>query len=79
MSNANVVKNNNTAINMKPLAEEECNKLAAVVLGYGKLLQASETMALPKNTIKRAIAGMNLTPTTAAKIRSFLKTIPDEQ
>ncbi|GAA0561885.1 hypothetical protein [Chitinophaga japonensis] len=58
-----------------PLTIEEQEKLSQVIVGWGKLAAAVDSIGKTENTIKRAAKGFDVTPDTAERIRSFLATL----
>lgn len=75
MNNANVIKNDNAAANVKPLELSEQKKLSKAILGYGKLLLVANATGLAKETLRRAAGGLPVTPGTGAVIRAYLQTL----
>lgn len=55
------------------LTKTEQDKLRKVVTGYGKMTWASKESKVDRMTLYKAMAGMNVRATTAARIREFLK------
>ncbi|MBO9151911.1 hypothetical protein ACFOTA_06820 [Chitinophaga sp. GCM10012297] len=78
MNDANIKNDCNTRsltpVVYETLTKPQRNKLAKVILGRNNLKATYLACDCSELTIKRAIAGMNLFPETAAKIRAFLET-----
>ena len=76
MTDANITKEYNVSASALPvyqtLTKSERNRLARMILGKNNLKAAYLACECSEGTIKRAIAGMNMLPETAAKIRAFL-------
>lgn len=77
MTSTNIEQKNNTTVLYEPLAEEERKRLCK---HFGKLKHSQKTPAyrsigVAPDTVKKAMAGLDVTPATAEKIRSFLNTI----
>ena len=56
------------------LTTAERNKLKKKISGRGNLKATRIALGVAEYTIKRAAAGLNLLPETAAKFRAFLNT-----
>lgn len=70
--NANIDKTNDTQVIKAPLSKKERSALKNKITGWGRLANAVTKTKLNEGTLKRAVAGMDVQPETAEKIRSFL-------
>lgn len=77
MNNANIEKVKNTYIITVKLDASERRRLKTRTTGYRKLVLAAEQIGVNRNTIYNAIAGKNLLPEVAEKIKRFLN--PESQ
>jgi hypothetical protein len=75
MTDANVAKKDNTAVNFVTLAPKERTKLLKAITGHSKLKTARLLTGLNNMTIKRAAAGLNLKPENADTLRTFLNSL----
>lgn len=76
MIDANIIKEYNASVSALPIYEtltkQQRNKLAKIILGRNNLKAAYLACECSEGTIKRAIAGMNMLPETANRIRDYI-------
>lgn len=75
MNNANIVQKNNTTALYEPLPAGDREWLSHYLMGlkHSQKMNTYREIALNPLTIKKAIAGMDVTPRVAAAIKSFRK------
>lgn len=76
MNNANIEKVKNTSITTIKLDAADRRRLKTKTTGYRKLISTAQEIGVNRNTIYNAIAGKNLLPEVATKIKAFLNPEP---
>jgi len=77
MTSANIEQKNNTTVLYEPLADEDRKRLCKHFskLKHSQRGPAYKNIGVAPDTVKKAMAGLDVTPGTAEKIRSFLQTV----
>lgn len=77
MTSTNIEQKNNIKVLYAPLAADDRRKLSKRFekLKHSQKMQAYKQIGVAPDTVKKAMAGLDVTPGTAEKIRSFLQTV----